>query len=247
MIAGMGVFDLPAPLLSWLDAWLGQVAPPTLRLIFWGLLAAILSMALYWLISPQQQLATIKHRALEARQALNAHDGEFAEAWPLMRRMLGLSMRQLGMTTWPALVASLPVLALICWLGTTYGYGFPSQTEAVGIQTYPAPMTARLTYDTVDPKAPARLVVADQNGQALSDIPLLAPVPTLHKKQWWNALIGNPAGYLPDDSPLERIDIGLPAQEFLTLGPSWLRPWYVLFFGTLLLGSITIKVAGRIE
>ena len=42
----MGLFDLPGPLLSWLDSGLGLVAPPTLRLILWGLLGGAASMAL---------------------------------------------------------------------------------------------------------------------------------------------------------------------------------------------------------
>ena len=37
----MGIFDLPAPLLSWLDGGLGTVAPPTLRLALWGLIGGV--------------------------------------------------------------------------------------------------------------------------------------------------------------------------------------------------------------
>ena len=40
--------------------------------------------------------------------------------------------------------------------------------------------------------------------------PLSAPVPTIHKRQWWNALVGNPLGYLPDSSRLEGIELVCP-------------------------------------
>ena len=82
----MGVFDLPAPLLAWLDGGLGQIAPPTLRLIFWGLVGGAASMALYWLLSPQRELAGTKAEAAQARRSLDAYDGDFAEAWPLIRQ-----------------------------------------------------------------------------------------------------------------------------------------------------------------
>ena len=60
-------------------------------------------------------------------------------------------------------------------------------------------------------------------------------------------LIGNPAGYLPDDAPLERIEVDLPPKEYLALGPAWLRSWYAVFFAALLAASLAIKVAARIE
>jgi hypothetical protein len=72
-------------------------------------------------------------------------------------------------------------------------------------------------------------------------------VPTIHKRQWWNALVGNPIGYLPDSSRLEWIELGLPQKQYLTVGPAWLRAWYVVFLGVLLAASLAIKVAARIE
>jgi hypothetical protein len=49
----------------------------------------------------------------------------------------------------------------------------------------------------------------------------------LQKRQWWNSLIGNPIGYLPESSPLEWIDLDLPEKEYLPFGPTWLRASYV--------------------
>ncbi|NJO36726.1 MAG: hypothetical protein HC871_02735, partial [Rhizobiales bacterium] len=92
-----------------------------------------------------------------------------------------------------------------------------------------------------------RLVVTDPGGAVISDIALAAPIPTIHKKQWWNTLIGNPLGYLPDDGAIEAIAFDLPEKDYLGFGPGWLRPWYVLFFTILVLGSLAIKIVGRID
>ena len=245
----MGLFDLPAPLLAWLDQAMSGLASPTMRLVIWGLLSAALSMGLYWLFSPQGKLSDIKTRALAARRDLNAFDGEFQDAWPLMRSMLGLSFRQLAMTTLPAVLASLPVLVVIVWLSTAYGYGLPADNEVIGVQTTPdVSASAEIrTPENASPGNPPRLVVTEPDGGLLSDISLAAPVPTIHKKQWWNVLFGNPLGYLPDESEVDAITFDLPEKEYLSFGPGWLRPWYVLFFTILVLGSLMIKMVGRIE
>jgi hypothetical protein len=206
-------------------------------------------MGLYWLLSPQDKLTDVKIRALAARRGLNAFDGEFAEAWPLMRSMLGLSLKQLAMTTLPAILASLPVLALIIWLGTAYGYSLPTGQGALDVHTTPEVEASGEihTADKGSPQTPPRLVVTDPGGEVIGDIALAAAIPTIHKKQWWNILIGNPLGYLPDDGSIEAIAFDLPEKEYLGFGPGWLRPWYVLFFTILVLGSLVIKIVGRIE
>jgi hypothetical protein len=245
----MGFFDLPAPLFAFADQIMSGFASPTIRLALWGLMAAALSMGLYWLLSPQGKLTDIKIRALKARHDLNAFDGDFAEAWPLMRSMLGLSLKQLGMTTMPAVVASIPVLALIVWLGTAYGYNVPDNQGTIGVETTPSTdVSAEIQKpDIASPNNPPRLVVTDPSGEVVTDISLAAAVPTIHKKQWWNSLFGNPLGYLPADGEIEAIAFDLPENDYLGFGPSWLRPWYVLFFTILVLGSLAIKMLGRIE
>ena len=206
-------------------------------------------MGLYWLLSPQGKLTDVKLRAIAARRDLNAFDGDFAEAWPLMRSMLGLSFRQLGMTTMPALLASLPVLALIVWLSSSYGYNLPESEGITSVQTTPETDVsgAFRTGGNASPENPLRLVVTESGGDVISDISLAAAVPTIHKKQWWNTLIGNPLGYLPEDGEIDAITFELPEQDYLGFGPGWLRPWYVLFFTILVLGSLAIKWLARIE
>jgi hypothetical protein len=87
----MGLLDLPAPLLDWLDAALSNViTAPGLRLALWGAVGAVLSMALYWALSPQERIARIKAEALAARQRLDSYEGALGDAWPMIGGMLKL-------------------------------------------------------------------------------------------------------------------------------------------------------------
>ena len=97
--------------------------------------------------------------------------------------------------------------------------------------------------------APAQhqIVTRDGTGQVVDRVHARARVPTIHKREWWNLLLGNRAGYLPDNSQLERLDLDLPPKQYLSVGPDWLKVWHVPFFGVLLLASLAIKVAARIE
>lgn len=242
----MGVFDLPAPLLAVLDHGFGVVAPPVVRLIIWGLIGAVISMGAYWLLSPQRRIAAAKASALEARRELDAYDGELSGAWPLMRRMLRAALRQLGLVTAPAVLASLPVIAILAWLSNAYGYALPAGEAAVGVHTVPDGFQARLAPSHM-PAAEHQIVVTDQEGRVIERIPMAAPVSTIHKRQWWNSLIGNPAGYLPDQAVFDRVELDLPERQYLSVGPTWLRAWYVVFFTSLLVGSLAIKFATRIE
>jgi hypothetical protein len=247
----VGLLDLPAPLFAGLDSLLSGLAPPTLRLVIWGVIAAALSMGAYWLLSPQKRIAQAKADALAARRALDAYEGEFGHAWPLMGRVLRTALRQLGLVTSPAILGSLPVLTLLAWLSTTYGHAFPADGADIPVRTVPQSAEARV--QTVQAETPAaadlgrQVVVLDEAGNVVERFLLSAPVPTIHKRQWWNALIGNPLGYLPDSSRVEWIELGLPQREYLPVGPSWFRAWYVVFFGVLLAASLAIKAAARIE
>ena len=240
----MGLLDFPAPLFAGLDGLLSNLASPTLRLVIWGVIAAVLSMGAYWLLSPQKRIAQAKADAIAARRELDAYDGEFAHAWPLIGRVLGAAVRQLGLVTGPAVLASVPVLALLVWLSTAYGYDFPGDAD-IPVRTLPEAGAARA--QPVQAPSGHEVVVLDDAGNVVERIALSAPVPTIHKRQWWNALVGNPIGYLPDSSPLESIELGLPQREYLTVGPAWLRAWYVVFLGVLLAASLAIKFAARIE
>jgi hypothetical protein len=204
-------------------------------------------MGLYWLLSPQRAIAAARMDAAAARRALDAYEGDFGDAWPLIRGVLGNALRQLLLVLWPALVASVPAICVIVWVSTAYGYSFPAPGERVEIRTEPDELQSELVTASPPATASRAIVVADQEGRVVGTIPWPAPVDTIHKRQWWNLLFGNPAGYLPEDAAVERVALDLAPSEYLPFGPSWLRAWYGVFFTALVVGSLAVKLIWRIE
>lgn len=249
----MGLFDAPAPLFDWLDSRIGLVAPAGIRLALWGVAGALVSMLLYRILSAQKRVARGKAELAEARRTLDAHDGEFADAWPLMRRLLGAAVAQVGRVGWPALVASLPLLCLLVWAGAAFGYRYPANGAAPEIETRPPQLPTkwlapdRAGADAAPPNGVPRILVGNGPDGMLADIFLVEPIPVIHKRQWWNALIGNPLGYLPADSMVDSVNVALPRREYLSFGPGWMQGWETAFFAPLVLASIALKVLFRIE
>ncbi|HWA46369.1 MAG TPA: hypothetical protein VHA10_24335 [Hypericibacter adhaerens] len=245
----MGALDWPGLAFTWIDGMMRGLAAPW-RLVLWAMIAAALSMAIYRYASPQRRIAQAQDQALAARRALDRFDGEFAEAWPLIRDVLRTAFRRIGLVLPGVMLAMLPILALLVWLSTSYGYRFPDPNDAVNVATHPrsAGVQAELSvmpHQATKPES-RRVVLRDPSGSVSAAIPLAQPVPVLEKRRWWHALIGNPAGYLPDDSAVERVEIALPAQEMLQMGPAWLRGWEPLFFAVMLTASLAIKRLWRI-
>jgi hypothetical protein len=247
----MGLFDIPGPMLGWLDGLLEAVAPPVLRLVFWGAVAGILSMWLYRVLSPQARIARGKAELAAARRSLNAYDGALDGAWPLLHQMLRVAVQQVGRVGGPALLASLPLVCLLAWLSTAYGYTFPEPGNAPSIRTAPVELDARW----IDGHSPdgqretdaPRIQVGDSSAQAVAEVRLPEPVPIIHKRQWWNVLLGNPIGYLPRDSAVDVIRVGLPRKEYLAAGPRWVRGWELPFFSVLVVVSLALKQWAHIE
>ncbi len=116
----MNPFAYTDPLVGAVDGWLAPL-PPYARLALWGAATGALSMGLYALLSPQRRLAELKGQVREIRAKLNAYDGELAGAMPLLRSQIALSLRHLGLTIGPALVAAAPMLAVLAWAAGTFG------------------------------------------------------------------------------------------------------------------------------
>ncbi len=240
----MGLFDLPGPVFALIDQAMGLVLPPLGRLVVWGLLAGVGSMLLYRLLSPQRKIAAAKAAAAEARRRLNAHDGDFAGARPLLAAQLRTAFRHLGLVLGPSVLSSLPALCLLVWLDHTYSYAFPGPGERPPVQVQPeASFEAQLRSDGGVTRVQIR---ARADGEPLADLPLDAPVPLLEKWSWLNLLFGNPAGYLPDSVPVERVSITLPERSYLAVGPEWARGWLALFLPVLIVTSIAMYRIARI-
>lgn len=237
----MGLLDLPAPLFEWVDALLTDV-PALLRLLLWGCVGGALSMWLYGVLSPQERIARSKREQLEVRRQLDGFDGELVDAWPMIRRLLALSLGHLGRVIGPALLAALPVILLLVWISTAYGYRFPEREPPLQVQ----PEQLRAAW-IASPQGPPQIEVRDPRRELLARVPVAAPVPVIEKRHWWNTLIGNPAGYLGADGQVERLSIELPRRQVVDVGPDWMRGWEVPFFVAVLIASLILKRALRLE
>jgi hypothetical protein len=251
----MGLFDLPAPLFSALDGILGFL-PLFPRLLVWSVLTAIISMLLYWLCSAQGKVEAAKHRAISARREMAAYEGaEFGEMWPLAKESLAASGKHFLIVLVPAVLSSLPALTLIIWVSNNFSYTLPAAGADIAVHSTPEASLSGLThvadqpgnYRLTWPAADNPLTVFSTTNESLLTLPLTAPVPVVHQRQWWNSLIGNPNGYLPEDTRVQDIHFGLPRIKYLNFGPAWAHTWELSYFFMLILCSLGIKVAFKIH
>jgi hypothetical protein len=246
----MGLFDWPAPAFAALDDLMATAIGPFGRVLIWALICAGVSMVLYRLISPQTRIKQVKAEVKAAQRAMSDDDGEdFGQGMQLAKAQLAKSFKLVGFVIGPAVVASLPALALIVWLDGQYGYSCPPPGEPIQIDVEPKDTEIEQiggNPDAITGACPIVQIPGHIEGHS-HIVEAAAPIPVMHHKVWWNSLIGNPAGYLPDDTPVTQLRFALQSQEILSAGPDWARGWELTFFISLLLGSLAIKKGFRIE
>lgn len=250
----MGLFDIPGPLFTALDSLLGGLAPYP-RLLIWAAFTGAISMALYWLCSAQEKVGAAKERAVAARKKMAAYEGtEFDEMMPLAKESLAASLSHFAVVLGPALLSSLPALALIVWVSNVFGYNLPQAGQTLIITTAPAtelaaPLTGSAddSFEVTYPATDSSVTINTAAGEPITTLPMQAAIPVIHKKLWWNSLIGNANGYLNDDAPVEAIYFVLEEQRFLGFGPAWLQSWWFSYFLLLIVVSLIIKVVFRIH
>jgi hypothetical protein len=251
----MGLFDIPAPLFGAIDGLLGFL-PAYARLLLWAAITGALSMFFYWLCSAQEKVEGAKRRAIKGRKEMAAYQGtEFGEMWPLAKESLAASGKHFIVVLVPAVLSSLPALTLIVWVSGQFSYTLPATGTDVAIQSTPAAAAERLQPLVIKEDGPAitwppsddKFTVSTLDNIELIELPLQAAVPVVHQRKWWNSLIANPNGYLPDDTGIEEIHFELLPIEFIQFGPAWARTWELSYFLLLILVSLGIKVAFKIH
>jgi hypothetical protein len=261
----MGILDLPAPVFYFLDNTF-DFLPDFVRLAFWSVLAGALSMAFYALISPQDRISRVKVALREAQGLLATSDESFAELQQLVKRTLSLAFKHLMLVFVPALVSSLPLICILVWASSQFGYQFPMPGETIRLSVQPTSAAPKLNWlldlagpDYLSPDYtgsvwtvawPAEdhsLTISDEEGNQLISIPPPIAIPQIHKRLWWNSLVGNPLGYLPQTGPVESVALDLSERHYLPIGPGWLRGWLTLFFIGATLSALITKWLFRIH
>ena len=257
----MGVFDLPAPFFQLIDNGIGFL-PDILRLTFWSMVGGAASMGLYALVSPQSRISNVKAAQKESQKLLAESDESFAELMAVAKQTLGLSFKHLGLVLGPALISAIPLVCIMAWASSHFGYAFPAAGDQFKLTVYP-PSSASSVYwqpgnndesSASDgswaiewPGQARQLVIAHEQRTTVLELPLAAPVTQVHKRLWWNSLLGNPAGYLPDDAQVEAVLLDLPPRQYLSFGPDWVSHWLTLFLLASVASALLTKRLFRIH
>ncbi|MEM9387136.1 MAG: hypothetical protein AAGA68_18885 [Pseudomonadota bacterium] len=245
-IPEVGIFDAASPALTSIDCLI-DVLPSTLRLWLWGMLGGALSVGVYAWVSPQRRLRVIGRMAVRSQRRLDAYDGDLASAWPLLGRHLRLALARVGWALGPTALSALPVLFLYAWASNTFAYAWPEAGRAVLVQAQPAAYSAAWGGQPGGEEKAASIRLSDGAGRSLGTVTVNAPVPAVHKRQWWNGLFGNPAGYLDAKSPVEALRLQLPARDYVGVGPAWMRGWEFSFLLALLVSALGLRTALRLQ
>lgn len=247
-----------APVFAFIDNSLAEVIGPLARLIFWGCAMGAVSMGLYQLASPQRRLTQSKAKAAELRRQIAEFDGEFAQLRPVITQSLTHSLKHIGLTLLPAVLASIPLVACVVSIYSVYHFRALVPGDVIAVSVSPDAETIAAApadslqkhgdvWDLTWPAATDQVVVFDRAGATLTSLERKPASDVVERFYWLNRLIGNPLGYIPQDSSVDRLEFALPRFEVLAIGPPWLRGWEAPFFVTLILTSILIKVVFRIE
>lgn len=252
-----GVLNFPFPVFDTLDGIFGFL-PAALRVALFGGLSGALTMAVYRWSSNQERIRSYKEEMGRIRRALKAAADDLGETMRLSRANLGVSFRLLGTVTGPALLASLPILFVIVWVATRYGWETPPPASPVAITFEPAregvvvepPDALKVAGEKLFlrwPAAPGEIRFRDGKGVIYAGPPPEPGNDVVHKPLWWNLLLGNEMGYLREDAAIEAIRFELAPRRLIPAGPGWLAGWEGIYFGSLLLTSLLLKIVFRID
>lgn len=246
------------PALAFVDSALATFLPDIVRLCLWGALAGVLALLVYRWSSDQAGIRDLKAQTRQFRREMMNSDLEHEAFMALVRKNLYASLKLLRKVILPSVLASAPVIVPAAWLAFSDGYLAPGEGETLTIEVVPPEARVRASDGVVKDDAPGtfHLVAGgDHNDLALYDDDGVvwlrdadaALYPNVQKKQWWNAILANEAGYVREDSEVSEINLSYRRKAFIENAPLWLVTWEFPFFVSVLIAAIIAKFALRIE
>jgi uncharacterized membrane protein (DUF106 family) len=247
------------PMLEWLTSLLPSWMTDWAKLVLLGILSSFITMLLYRALSDQDAIKQRKAEMKILQQRLIAADDDIKAVLELSRANLGHALALLGRVSGPAILSSLPVGVIVAWLAGYWTYAMPPPGTAVPMEITPSGTAIELT--------PSNLLAADAAGSQLiwpepestlrmasrgqtlweGKADLLATTALVGQWRWWNAILGNPPGYLSPGGPLSLWSLDLPRREYLPFGMGWMRGWEFVYFATVLVVSSGLKLVMRIQ
>jgi len=259
----LALFDLFSPALSLVDDVLSNTLAlaPIWRIAIFAALASAASMSAFKWLSNQAALAELKEEIRAVQKELTRSDVAPAKLKKVIQQNLKLTGRQLLLSLWPALIASVPVLFLLAFSSNQFGVetaasdsrvyvtptdfqGSPLDFEWLGVNAQWDARKKAWTFYQLNPGQTASLMWGKEEQLSL---PNRVPTSVIHHKQWWNYLFANPAGYLDANVNIGRFEFNTPTQIIINWGPGWMRGWLFAFLSFLVLFSVGIKVVWRIH
>lgn len=73
-------------------------------------------MGIYQKVSPQGKIGELRQRLAEVQQELKDYEGEFSGMLGLLKESMQLSLKRVGYTFGPSLLAGLPAIGLLYYL-----------------------------------------------------------------------------------------------------------------------------------
>lgn len=256
----LSLFDLLSPALSRIDDVMreGLGLTPVWRIAVFAALGGAVSMLLFKKLSNQDELAALKRQIKTVQKQLVGEQHSLKE---VLLRNLALTGKQLWLSFWPALLASVPIIFLLAFCSNQFGVAAAKAGDRVyvtpmGLERSPAEYRWQGVNAQWDARRSAWTFFAPEDGQTASlmlggqqqlSLPTAAPASTIHRRLWWNYLFANPAGYLDANTSIGRFEINASPQLILNWGPGWMRGWLFAFMVFLVLFSVAIKVVWKIE
>ncbi len=259
----LALFDLLSPLLSLIDDVLsGSLALASVwRIAIFAALASVISMLLFKRLSNQAELAALKQEIKAVQKQLASSEMEPGQLRNTILQNLRLTGRQLWLSLWPALLASMPVLFLLAFCSNQFSVETPKTDFRVYVtpqdmQGSPADFRwsgvnaqwdARKKAWTFYQPGPGQTAALMLGSHKQLDLPTAVPTSVIHHKRWWNYLFANPAGYLDANANIGLFVFNTPAQIIMNWGPGWMRGWLFAFMLFLIFFSVVIKIVWKIH
>lgn len=257
-----GLFDMLSPLFALLDGFMArQLGLSALwRIAVFAVIASVLSMFVYRYLSNQSLIAQLKVQIRDVQRTLSQTHLQAGELRTAIKKNLTLTGRQLFLSFWPALLASVPIVFLLVFCSNQFSYSSPAVGDRryvtpIGLHDSPADYSwqggnvqwdarkrAWTFYDQGD-----ETLILNYRSEPQLRLPTLVSAGVLHKKRWWNWLIANPAGYLDENARIDQFEFNTPTQRIIDWGPAWMRGWMFAFIVFLLIFSLAIKRVWKIH
>lgn len=253
-----GLLELPGTILASIDTAFAGVLPDIARIVLWGALAGVLSMAIYRRTSPQRRLVAVRGELAVAQRALAGYDGPLSGLWPLMRRQFRLALRQLGLSLGPSLLSGLPIILAWPGLAQRFDHVPPAAGAPVRVLVEPASLAQRdLRWLPADiavgsdgsatvPWTRDALRLVDREQRELARLPT-SGIPVAARPGRWDWLFGASVATLPAGGPVEVVRADLEPRRFVPHVPGWLSGWEAWFIVAVVAASLACRRLWRLQ